>query len=82
MENMNDSSEILCGRALDRSCSRNPALAAESDVAHRRNAVDSYASVTPDTGSYTERTCVRAPDVGAFASDPWKQPPCESNTGF
>ena len=24
------------------------------------------------------RDCVRAPDVGAFASDPWTRPPCES----
>lgn len=23
------------------------------------------------------RHCIRAPDVGAFASDPYKQPPCE-----
>ncbi len=26
--------------------------------------------------------CVRAPDVGAFASDPYTVPPCEPNTGF
>lgn len=57
-----------------------PALARENHT-HRR-AADSYASVASDTGSYAEGACVRAPDVGAFASDPWKQPPCESNTGF
>ena len=26
--------------------------------------------------------CVRAPDVGAYASDPYKAPPCEPNTSF
>jgi hypothetical protein len=51
-----------------------PALAREGHVVHRK-ATDAYASVTPDT-------CVRAPDVGAFASDPWTKPPCEPNTGF
>ena len=49
-----------------------PALAREGHVAHRKAAVT---SVTPDT-------CVRAPNVGAFASDPWTQPPCEPNTGL
>jgi hypothetical protein len=51
-----------------------PALAREGHVVHRKPAV-TYESVTPDT-------CVRAPDVGAYASDPWTQPPCEPNTGF
>ena len=51
-----------------------PALAREGYVTHRKAAA-TYESVTPDT-------CVQAPDVGAFASDPWTTPPCESNTGF
>jgi hypothetical protein len=51
-----------------------PALAREGHVAHRE-ATATYESVTPDT-------CVRAPDEGAFATDPWTKPPCESNTGF
>jgi hypothetical protein len=58
-----------------------PALARDSHVV-RRNASDSFASVTADNGSYTEGACVRAPEVGAFASDPWNVPPCEPNTGF
>jgi hypothetical protein len=57
-----------------------PALARENH-AHRK-AMDAYASVVPDTGFYTEHACIRAPNVGAFASDPWKEPPCEPNTGF
>jgi hypothetical protein len=51
-----------------------PALARDGHVAHRKAAA-TYENVTPDT-------CVRAPAVGAFASDPWTQPPCEPNTGF
>ncbi|OCK54432.1 hypothetical protein [Bradyrhizobium sp. LMTR 3] len=27
-------------------------------------------------------SCVRAPDVGAFATAPWTAPPCEPNTGY
>jgi hypothetical protein len=26
------------------------------------------------------KDCVRAPNVGAFASDPWTTPPCMPNT--
>jgi len=32
------------------------------------------------TGS-TAANCVRAPNVGAFASAPYSQPPCMPNTG-
>ena len=27
-------------------------------------------------------SCVRAPRVGAFATEPWTTPPCEPNTGY
>ena len=27
-------------------------------------------------------SCIRAPRVGAFASEPWTVPPCEPNTGY
>ncbi|WP_082649939.1 hypothetical protein [Bradyrhizobium lablabi] len=27
-------------------------------------------------------SCVRAPDVGAYATQPWTVPPCEPNTGY
>ena len=40
-------------------------VAKRSDVSAPRAALD-------------RRDCVRAPDVGAFASDPWTRPPCES----
>jgi hypothetical protein len=70
-----------------------PALARTNHVVHRK-AMDAYASVSPDAayypnagyyqgnGYYPQRSCVRAPDVGAFASDPWRAPPCEPNTGY
>jgi hypothetical protein len=33
------------------------------------------------TASSTAANCVRAPNVGAFASAPYSQPPCMPNTG-
>jgi hypothetical protein len=27
-------------------------------------------------------SCVRAPRVGAYATAPWTNPPCEPNTGY
>jgi hypothetical protein len=34
------------------------------------------------TARASVKDCVWAPDVGAYASDPYTVPPCESNTGF
>jgi hypothetical protein len=45
------------------------AMAAGKDVAARAT----HASATE---------CVRAPAVGAYASDPYTVPPCEPNTTF
>ncbi len=40
---------------------------------HQHVVRDSYTRpLTPDTGS-----CARAPRVGAFATAPWVDPPCE-----
>jgi hypothetical protein len=80
MENMNDPAKYFAFALLTAATLATPALTRESHV--DRRAMDFYASVTPDTGSYTERACVRAPDVGAFASDPWTAPPCEPSTGL
>jgi hypothetical protein len=33
--------------------------------------------VSPLSGAVDGRDCVRAPDVGAFASAPYTRPPCE-----
>jgi len=47
-----------------------PALARENRAAARQHTTAS----TVD--------CVRAPAVGAFASDPWTAPPCEPTTVY
>ncbi|MBR0816758.1 hypothetical protein [Bradyrhizobium liaoningense] len=58
-----------------------PAMAREGSNHARRTNADAYASVqrVPVT---SKRNCVRAPDVGAYASDPWRRPPCEPNSGY
>lgn len=73
MENMMTHMKSLMVALVAAATLATPALARENHVA--RKAADSYASVAADT-------CVRAPNVGAFASNPWQQPPCEPNTGF
>jgi hypothetical protein len=57
-----------------------PAMARESHVASRHLAAAADAS----TGPYVEeRGCVRAPAVGAFATQPWDNgPPCEPATVY
>jgi hypothetical protein len=47
------------------------AMATRSDVAVRHAKAKAHTSVTD---------CARAPDVGAFASDPYTVPPCMPNT--
>jgi hypothetical protein len=47
------------------------AMAARSSDAEARRAT---------TKSHTIADCVRAPNVGAFASDPYTVPPCIPNT--
>jgi hypothetical protein len=47
------------------------AMATLSDVAARHAKAKAHTSVTD---------CARAPDVGAFASDPYTVPPCIPNT--
>ena len=59
-----------------------PALARESGVASRHMTRNAYASTTPNMGYSEGRDCVRAPDVGAFASQPYVVPPCEPMTGY
>ncbi|MCP3368039.1 hypothetical protein [Bradyrhizobium cajani] len=58
-----------------------PAMAREGSNHMRRANVDAYGSVqrVPVT---SKRGCVRAPDVGAYATAPWRRPPCEPASGF
>lgn len=61
--------KILSAALIVASTFAAPAFAATRTSQHKG---DVYASV--------QNSCVRAPDVGAFASDPWRRPPCEPNT--
>jgi hypothetical protein len=58
-----------------------PAMARESQVNSRHLAMDANASAAPGAGSIDGRLCRRAPAVGAFASAPRVQPPCEPASG-
>lgn len=56
---------------------------AQSDVAVRRHApMEAYDSVPFAQPGTDPRVCVRAPDVGAFASDPYTVPPCLPYTAY
>jgi hypothetical protein len=61
------------------------AMIASPVMAHEGNAkltnVDAYASAqrVPVTSM---RDCARAPDVGAYATAPWRRPPCEPTSGY
>ena len=46
-------------------------------VAREYRHVAKGADVSAQRGALDGRNCVRAPDVGAFASDPYTRPPCE-----
>jgi hypothetical protein len=59
-----------------------PAMARESGVASRHVTRGAYASTTPSSRYKDGRDCIRAPDVGAFASDPYVVPPCEPMTDY
>jgi hypothetical protein len=54
-----------------------PAMARESHVASRHHA---NVTTTSDARDVDGRACIPAPAVGAFASQPWDNPPCEPNS--
>jgi hypothetical protein len=60
------------------------ALIATAMVATPALARENHATVRQETAATTVdgAACVRAPAVGAFASDPWTAPPCEPTTGY
>jgi hypothetical protein len=58
-----------------------PAMARESNANARRTVADSHTAVHR-APAVSKRGCVRAPDVGAFATAPWRQPPCEPASGY
>jgi hypothetical protein len=71
-------SAVLIGAALIAT----PVMARSSGVASRHVTRDAYASTTLNTRYSDGQSCVRAPDVGAFASQPYVVPPCEPMTGY
>jgi hypothetical protein len=54
-----------------------PAMAREGQANSRHLAMDTNASAASGARSADERLCHPAPAVGAFATAPWVQPPCE-----
>ncbi len=58
-----------------------PALARE---AHAKSQHRAENAVSPAPGSrHNEHSCILAPRVGAFATQPWENgPPCEPNPGY
>ena len=55
-----------------------PAMARESGVASRRPAEQASVNTTSAARYFDGRSCVPAPAVGAFATQPWDNaPPCE-----
>lgn len=58
-----------------------PAMAAGSFVATQQATSNGFARAVPAERS-ADAGCVRAPRVGAFATQPWTNPPCEPNTAF
>ena len=46
-------------------------------MAREHQRVTKKDDVTTTAGAVDGRDCVRAPNVGAYASDPYTQPPCE-----
>jgi hypothetical protein len=59
-----------------------PAMARESGVASRHVALDANASAS-SVRYFDGRSCVPAPAVGAFATQPWDSaPPCEPTPAY
>jgi hypothetical protein len=51
-------------------------------AASRHVVTDTEGRVMSTTHRDKGDSCVRAPRVGAYATDPWTVPPCEPNTGY
>jgi hypothetical protein len=60
-----------------------PAMARESGVASPRHAVRASTSTASDARYFDGRSCVPAPAVGAFATQPWDNAaPCEPTSVY
>jgi len=59
-----------------------PALAREHQVKSHHRTENANAGPAPGV-RHNEHSCIRAPRVGAFATEPWdKAPPCEPTLGY
>ncbi len=58
------------------------ALIATAVVATPAMARESKAAMRHTSATTVDGTCTRAPAVGAFASQPWVNPPCEPSTNY
>jgi hypothetical protein len=60
-----------------------PAMARESGVASSRHVADANASTASSARYFDGRSCIPAPAVGAFATQPWDSaPPCEPTSAY
>jgi hypothetical protein len=59
-----------------------PAIAREKRSDARHVAIGAYAAAAGAPAIRKHRCAVRAPDVGAFATAPWRKPPCEITSTY
>jgi hypothetical protein len=72
--------KLLSAALLTAATFATPALAAGH--ASRHLVTDTHGRAMSTMPSDEGGSCIRAPRVGAFASEPWTVPPCEPNTGY
>ena len=81
MENTNAQCETSVGCVARRSHLRHSG--AGRDTTSRHVVTDANGRVMSTTQRYEGDSCIRAPRVGAFATEPWTNAaPCEPNTGY
>jgi hypothetical protein len=71
--------KLLSAALLAAATFATPALAATHTSRH---AVTNDTNMASVMRSADRDSCIRAPDVGAYATQPWTVPPCEPNTGY
>ena len=70
--------KLLSAAVIAAAALATPAMARESGVASRRPAEQASVNTTSAARYFDGRSCVAAPAVGAFATQPWDNaPPCE-----
>ena len=73
--------KLLSAALLTAAAFATPALAAGH--ASRHLVTDTHGRVMSTMPRYESDSCIRAPRVGAFATEPWTYAaPCEPNTGY